>query len=172
MLTPAQLEAVRAVHLGSSKRIAISLGKSPHTIDHHLRAAISRLGVADRDEAAELVRRADSQDLTSQSRGLATPPRSDDHSFGPTTRTGGTDGRTDGNVLREERAEFGTPSRLTRPFIGSQWASGLGERKLTAEERVKWILGAMLVTALALLVMIAVAESLNRTLLHFSHLIR
>jgi hypothetical protein len=159
------------MHLGSSKKIAISLGKSRHTVDHHLRAAIARLGVTDRDDAAELVRRADSQDLTSQSYDLATPLRSDNHSTGP-TRTGGADGRSDGNVLREERVEFGGFSRQSRPFVRAQWWNEIRGAKQTPAERMKWILLAMLASAVALLVMIAVAESLNRTLLHFSDLIR
>lgn len=70
-LTPAQLECLRMVHIGSSKRIAQIRGGSPNTIDNHIKAALRQLDLASRDEAAELVRRwdaKDSQDMASQAR--------------------------------------------------------------------------------------------------------
>lgn len=56
LLTEAQKACLRGVlaHL-TSRQIARELGISPHTVDGHLRAAMQRLGVRNRTEAALLL---------------------------------------------------------------------------------------------------------------------
>jgi DNA-binding CsgD family transcriptional regulator len=56
LLTEAQRACLRGVlaHL-TSREIAREIGISPHTVDGHLRAAIQRLGVSSRTEAALLL---------------------------------------------------------------------------------------------------------------------
>lgn len=74
-LTEAQLRCIRLVHLGSSKRIAAALGISHNTVNVHISAAIARLGVTNRHDAALLVasggRGRTNDDLTSAPSSIA-----------------------------------------------------------------------------------------------------
>ena len=55
-LTRRERECLRLAHQGlGSKEIATVLGLSPHTIDNHIKRALSRLGVSDRRLAARMV---------------------------------------------------------------------------------------------------------------------
>ena len=55
-LTPRELDCLRLVARGrSSKEIAIELGISPYTVDEYIRTAVSKLGVRNRRQAAQIV---------------------------------------------------------------------------------------------------------------------
>ena len=175
LLSPKQLECVRLVSVGPSKVIAQHAGLSHNTVDQRIKEAMRRLGATTRYEAAAIVadwdRQPPPQDLGSQTPGLAPWTRLDAFSPCP-TRTGGTAGGADGNVLREERAEFGASSRQSRPLgTAFEWREARKARQ-TPAQRMKWMAGITLATCVALLVLLAVAESLNRTLLQLSDLAR
>lgn len=56
-LTVRERECLRLCgELMPSKRIALNLGMSPHTVDHRLNSARRKLGVATRQEAAQILR--------------------------------------------------------------------------------------------------------------------
>ncbi|AJP73396.1 helix-turn-helix domain-containing protein [Sphingomonas hengshuiensis] len=92
LLTESQLACLRLVHVGSSKRIAQVRGGSHHTIDHHIKGALSRLGLEDRDTAAALIRdwdRRDSQDLATPSPPIVyTPPEPAEAALADAENTG------------------------------------------------------------------------------------
>jgi DNA-binding CsgD family transcriptional regulator len=75
LLTDAQKACLRGVlaHL-TSRQIARELGVSPHTVDGHLRAAMQRLGVQNRTEAALLLAAMEDRFPQPHARDLAHPP--------------------------------------------------------------------------------------------------
>jgi DNA-binding CsgD family transcriptional regulator len=77
-LTPAQIECLRMVPIyGTSKAIAGKTGRAFKTVDNHLTAALEKLGVSDRHEAARklaAVEMAASVNLPRQSPPLVEPP--------------------------------------------------------------------------------------------------
>jgi DNA-binding CsgD family transcriptional regulator len=97
-LTSTQREILRRVLLNySSKGIARDIGASPHTVDNHIKAAMQRLGVSSRFEAARLLHEfegdgPDRRTLASQASALARranhapdtfkPPEGDSYSEG------------------------------------------------------------------------------------------
>ncbi|MBV8246093.1 MAG: response regulator transcription factor, partial [Candidatus Eremiobacteraeota bacterium] len=56
-LTPKEVEILRHLgHFSSTKEIAASLGRSPHTVDWHIKAILKKLGCSSRREAIAFAR--------------------------------------------------------------------------------------------------------------------
>lgn len=119
VLSAQQLQCVRLVAQGlRSKEIARQLGLSAHTVDGHLRKAISRLGVSGRLEAARLVSRLDGHPQPLSAQPLSVDPASsgdDEGQVGPAPTR-----------VREERLAFGDfPTLASAPIHRSPNVRGL-----------------------------------------------
>ena len=169
VLTDAQLACVRLVHKGPSKVIARHLGISNHTVDDHLRQAMRRLGAQTRHEAAEIVAAWDAghpQDLMPQVERLVSP--ADTAKLVASSAGAGTP-VPPGQVLREQRAEFGSPdlkslgmARLTKYWFGSLF------RDLTGPKRMQGALKLALIVSFIVLVLVGIGNTIQISLLTYS----
>lgn len=167
-LTEAQLACLRAARIKlTNKNIAIELGISPNTVAQHLKEARLRLGDVTRAEAVEIVYAFDHrhpQKTISASRTIESD--SDKRSVEPSPRALGMPGLEAANSVQDVQAEFHTihdgkdPSLtwLVRHWLGSF------NRELRADQTGKVIIGTALALGVITLIIIAVGESLNRTL--------
>jgi DNA-binding CsgD family transcriptional regulator len=167
LLTEAQLACVRLVGLGSSKRIAPRLGISHNTVDEHLKEARRRLGVRSRHDAAELIRAWDerhppesgtrTRDVVSRANGaMVTPLHAD----------AGVPERVGSESLREDRALFVLRQQLQMPTLrglASHWLGSSGG-ELTPAQRLRAVFRLTVAVAVVVLILVAVGESLNRTI--------
>jgi DNA-binding CsgD family transcriptional regulator len=168
VLTEAQLGCLRAARTKlTNKNIAIELGISPNTVAQHLKEARLRLGDVTRAEAVEIIYAFDHQhphNSTSASGGIVSG--GDIAMVGSSPVSAGVSDPAVSNVVREERAQFRTsrdsiePSltRLVRHWLGSFNCDA------RADQRGKMILLTALTLGVITLIIIAVGESLNRTL--------
>jgi len=168
-LTEGQRECLRLVLAHkSSKEIARLLGKSRFTIDKRIERALQTLGVESRTEAALLLARHEGSHeyewLAYEPAALAAPLVSD---IMAPSQSGE---RPDGGHVRDSLGESDTSfddwlgRRRRRLFRGPLPATGGKRNDLTMIERLIWIAVGALAIVIGLFVMLAVAESLQRTL--------
>jgi DNA-binding CsgD family transcriptional regulator len=167
-LTPAQCECLRLVFAHkSSKEIAIELGKSPFAIDKRIERAIRTLGVENRIEAARLL---DQYERAGPYERLACEPP---QLAGPDARailipSQSAEG-SDGERVRDSNTiGTGPPDDWLAPRRrGFKWplpSTGDQRNDLTIIEQLVWIAIGTLVFIVALVLALAGAESLQRTL--------
>lgn len=165
VLTDAQLACVRLVHIGPSKVIAQRLGCSHHTVDDHLRQAMRRLGVQTRHEAAAIVAewdRAYPQMLMPQPETLADQA---DAAILAMSAVKAATPVSSGNVVREERAAYGTPDlssigwrRLTQYWFGSLFDD------LTGTNRLRGAATMALIFAFIVLVLVGLGNAVQASI--------
>ncbi|CAN5404198.1 hypothetical protein BH09PSE4_BH09PSE4_22230 [soil metagenome] len=136
-LTPRQRDILRLVKNNlKSKQIARTLGISPHTVDADMRHAIAVLGVASRDDAAELLAQNDAPEGAPYQRLIYQAPRlalnADSSALGPAV---GSDTKPPWQV----------------PFL----RQGRRDNDLTPTQRLGWI------GLLSVLILLAVANFFN-----------
>jgi DNA-binding CsgD family transcriptional regulator len=167
-LTQAQCECLRLVFAHkSSKEIALELGKSPFAIDKRIERAIRTLGVENRIEAARLLDRhekagpyerfaCEPADLAGPDlRAMLLPSQSAEGPDGERVRDSNRIGRgPPDDWLAPRRRTF----RWPLPSRGDQ------RNDLTIIEQLIWIAVGTLVFIIALVLALAGAESLQRTL--------
>lgn len=167
LLTDAQLSCLRAARTKlTNKNIAIELRISPNTVAQHLKEARLRLGDVTRAEAVEIVYAWDHGHPQKTISAPKTIVSHDDSAIvGAPPGSLGMPEEAGLNVLREERAQFRAGrnsdpslSRLIRHWLGSF------NGELRAEQRGKLVIYTALSVGVITLIIIAVGESLNRTL--------
>lgn len=171
-LTEGQCECLRLVFAHkSSKEIAIALGKSPFTIDKRIERAIRTLGVDSRIEAAQLLDQYEKagayegayERLACEPDALAGP---DPHAIiRPSQTAEGPDGNrvSDSNPLAGALPDDWLAPRH-RSFRWPLPARGDQRNDLTITEQLIWIAIGTFLFIVALLLALAGAESLQRTL--------
>ena len=163
-LSEAQRICLRMVFMHmSSKDIARELGISPHTVDQRLKAAIQILGVDSRVDAARLLARAEGggtyQPLVYQSPDIAElGAKVPIHSLVDHV---GTEARS-GHAMREDQAAFVAVAQ-PRNAIPLPFPLGGGERNdLNVGQRLVWIVGIAIATALSFGAILAGLDALSR----------
>lgn len=141
-LTARQRDCLRLVlHHKQSKEIGRELGISPMTVDNHFRSAIQTLGVSNRLEAALLLdsfeREGTSQQLTSQSESVVSPPQSP---IMPPPADAGDGQREMYSALREDQVPYRTYREIgIVDFPLPLPTRGKPRNDLTIAQRLFWI---------------------------------
>ncbi|MEA3031699.1 MAG: hypothetical protein QOG13_3024 [Sphingomonadales bacterium] len=170
-LTEGQCECLRLVLAHrSSKEIAIALGKSPFAIDKRIERAIRTLGVENRIEAALLL---DQYERAGPYERLACEPSDLAGRDPPAILAPSQSGEWPRGELVSDSKTIGkgppddwlAPRR--RNFKWPLPATGDQRNDLTNRERLIWIAVGTLVFIVALVLALAGAESLQRTLWDF-----
>jgi DNA-binding CsgD family transcriptional regulator len=166
-LTAAQLACLRLARTKvSNKNIARAMGISQHTVIQHLRTARMRLGDLTRAAAIELVDQWDRthpHDVINRPRPVAPAPSA--VMFGVPLADAGVPEEERENAVREDRVRF-DPTMPHSPSLAglvTHWLSRFST-KLTPAQRTRTILWVMLGLGFGVLVMVAVGESIQRTL--------
>lgn len=165
-LTDGQRAVLRMVnrHM-ETKEIARALGISPDGVNQRIKTAMRTLGVNKRRDAALLLAEAEE---TEPYQPLVHPPRDivpepDLATFGPSTESGQEPGPASIGAMREEQAAFMVgPQLRQRRFRWPLPVRGGRPDDLNGLQRLGWILGAMLLIALAFGVFLAGMEALSR----------
>ncbi len=165
-LTEGQRMVLRMVdrHM-ETKEIARALGLSPDGVNQRIKAAMRTLGVNKRRDAALILAEAEAAAAYPP---LVYPPLdiadgTGSATFAPSTESGREPAPLPAGAMREEQAAFGPapplrPRRIRWPLP----VRGGRPDDLTALQRLAWILGAMLLIALAFGVFLAGMEALSR----------
>lgn len=169
-LTDTQLACLRAARTKlTNKNIAIELGISPNTVAQHLKEARLRLGDVTRAEAVEIVYALDHHNphphkTTSATRSIASGRETSIVDSSP--ELSGVLGQGGVHVVREERTTFDPPRDVSEPNLVWFFRVWMGSfnRELRADQRGKLVIRTALALGVLALVIIAVGESLNRTL--------
>jgi DNA-binding CsgD family transcriptional regulator len=167
-LTEAQRECLRLVFAHkSSKEIAIALGKSPFAIDKRIERAIRTLGVENRIEAARLLDQHEKarpyERFACEPSQLVGPDLAAIMALSQSAEGPGGERVRDSNTIgRGPPDDWLAPRR--RGFRWPLPSTGDQRNDLTIIEQLVWIAIGTLVFVIALVLALAGAESLQRTL--------
>jgi DNA-binding CsgD family transcriptional regulator len=165
-LSRRQRECLRLVPM-TSKEIAAELGLEWRTVDSYLSDALKRLGISDRRQAARMLR--EYEEAIPQRFGYEPPelvPTQDPSNMGSSPAPAETPEAATAWTVREARTQFDVsppPPQPTLRWLVSYWTENFSG-KVDAAQRSRAIVKMTLLLGVALFIVIAVGETLQRTL--------
>lgn len=153
-----------------SKEIAQILGLSPHTVDGHLRAALRKLGVSSRRQAARMLAETlPPQPLSDQAKSIPVEDSSAAHPMA--LGVADASARPEVWMLREAQPEFSHPmvGGMAPDTPSKAQPAGSTRHELTQSELIPWIARVALIVLIATILAITSFEALNRVLFDLQH---